>query len=208
MITLQQARNNADRLHQEATQALAKSKLLKLLGRYGQVVAEGSFAYGLMVYRDIDLMVVNPSISAKQVLELAKHLLMSEHFRSANLYNYNDVKKDSNFFREGFPGDFYCGTRFYHNDEKWKVDIWLVKNQPGPENRAKTLEQFNWFDDKTQEEKDAMLFLKARLWEEGTYVHKGIGSFHVYRAVNEGIRGVEEFYKWMKDNYNYDRSKW
>lgn len=214
MITLEEAKQNQQALQQAASGVLEQYQITELLSKYGQVVAEGSYSYGLMVYPDIDLLVINSDINTDHVIELAKTLFQTEGINHASMSDFTATLRDRYTKNgEGPPYGFYVKTNIFHEDSsrnldiwQWKLDIWLVPEKPKNTNRTKGLESADWFEKRTEEEKDAMLLLKAQLWEKGYYIHKGIGSFHVYRAVIEGIRTVDDFFEWMKENYNYKLS--
>lgn len=211
MITLEEAKKNQQALQQAASDVLEQYKIINLLSKYGKVIPEGSYSYELMVYPEIDILVINPSISSEQVLELGKILFMTNGINHASMSDFTGELRDEYTKNgEGPPYGYYIKTNLHHEQSRkdlgiwqWKLDIWLVPEKPEDINRTKGLESSDWFEKRTQEEKDAMLLLKAQLWEQGVYIHKGVGSFHVYRAVIEGVRDVDDFMVWMEKTYGF-----
>lgn len=204
MITLEQAKRNSDQLTAAANKVLEKYKILELLAKYGQVIPEGSYSYGMMVYPDVDIMVVNPGIKPEQIAELGTALLLTDGINRSEMKDFTKNER-----REGLPYGYYVSTKILAEDLdlEWKFDIWLVPALPDTEKRSQGMEKHDWMSQRSSEEKDAMLLLKAQLWEMGIYIHKGVGSFHVYRAVMNGIRDVDKFFIWMKSEYGYDPRK-
>ena len=113
----------------EAQAFLKHNNIDVLLGEYFNVYYTGSFAYDLMCWRDIDI-----------VLELKE-----------NSYSINDIYgkvftklitkdgiteidyKDGSSFeiRRGLPKGHYLGFDIYDNSvsDKWKIDTWLLDKQ-------------------------------------------------------------------------------
>lgn len=200
MVTLEEAKKKSNELQAAAGRLLAEHRVIELLSEYGEVKFGGSYKYGNMVKPDIDIGIYNPKITAEQVFELGKKLFMKFH-----RFYISDRTKLA--VREDRPNGVYIGFIAEYEGLKWTFDIWAMEKTGERDPTAtKGLEDSDWFEKRTQEEKDAMLLLKAQLWEQGVYIHKGVGSFHVYRAVIEGVRGVDDFMIWMENTYGYNRA--
>ena len=71
------------RLRKDGQRLLEKTDLLPLLGKYGEVELTGSFVLDLMVTPDIDIHLVNPSITKKKAVALLNDLIDGDSFRAA-----------------------------------------------------------------------------------------------------------------------------
>lgn len=211
MITLEQARENQRDLQAAADDLLSEYGILNMLSKYGDVKTVGSYEYGLMVYPDIDFTVINPEINSDQALELGRELLSTEGISNFQLNDFiSSLREQYTKDGEGPPYGFCFQTKVYHEKSRedlgvwlWKLDIWLMPEEPSEVNRTPGLESADWFEGRTEEEKDAMLLLKSQLWEMGIYAKKGVASHHVYRAAIEGVRSIDDFMDWIKETYGW-----
>lgn len=186
MITLEEAKRNQQRLHEEASKLLTDLKLKVLLNRYGQLIIEGSYAYELMHKPDIDLRVVTNNPSRNTIAELTKQLYGSERVLSILTMDMYQMKpKDP-----PKPKGYYIGLKALFDGAHWNVDIWLVEKPDAGYTPYASLEEIKKL---STQDKDRILLLKAQLDESGF----DYNSSRVYRAVLESnIATVQDFEKW------------
>lgn len=110
----------AAELAQEATELLDRG-LHAVLAEYGQVEAVGSYALGLMAWRDLDLYVVRDDLERDGFFRVGAGL-------RALLSPVKMSYRDELLARTpGLPAGLYWGI--YLGDERagaWKVDVWGV----------------------------------------------------------------------------------
>lgn len=191
MISLEEAKQLQNETKLEATQLLESTKITQLLQNFGQVELEGAYSYDLMVKKDIDIRVVNDQISKEQIGRLNAQINELPNIESTRIIDETSTNR-----REGAPQGWYiaCDARF--NDHVWKLDVWVMK-EVIRDNYPEVIRDPNWIEKCSQEEKDAILLIKAQLFEEqGDYT-----GANVYRAVLEGgVRDLEGFKKWRSEN--------
>ena len=64
-----------EQLHQEADDILDKKGLRKILAQYGTVHLTGSYALGLMTWRDLDIYLENENLTEEKFFELGKEIV-------------------------------------------------------------------------------------------------------------------------------------
>lgn len=196
MATLKEAKQKQDKLQKQASELLDTLNVEQELSRLGNFNPEGSYQYGLMVYGDIDLRVENSSFDIDSITEILRSFVKKPCVWDVDLRDYSKNKLAE-------PNGKYIKVRAVYNEEIWKIDIWFLTPYESVQTHPEPGLEPGWFEKLTQEEKDTILLLKANLWEKGIYIHKGVGSYHVYRAVMEGIHDVDNFLSWMEQTYGY-----
>jgi hypothetical protein len=103
---------------------ILQSGLLTILGRHGEVHIVGSYALGLMTWRDLDVHVVREDLDVTRFFDLGRDIATllkpsRMHFRD-----------ESTVRTPGLPPGYYWGV--YLGDERsgaWKIDIWQTNRQ-------------------------------------------------------------------------------
>ncbi|HKA20325.1 MAG TPA: hypothetical protein VKN18_18700 [Blastocatellia bacterium] len=179
-----------DELRAEADRLLADG-LREILNDYGEVNIVGSYALRLMVWRDLDIHLVQAKLDRKSFFEIGARIadLLSPH-----RMHYRDQTVIST---EGLPAGFYWGV--YLGDERagaWKIDIWLTDSagfravREYGERVSKRL---------TERTRQSILDIKAACWKHPQY-RKAFSSRDIYDAVlDHGIKDVEEFWSLLRD---------
>src|SRR5688572_19846823 len=103
---------------------ILQSGLQTILGSHGEVHVVGSYALGLMTWRDLDIHVVRQDLDVGAFFDLGREIACClkphrMHFRD-----------ESSVGTPGLPRGFYWGI--YFGDERngaWKIDIWQTDRQ-------------------------------------------------------------------------------
>ncbi len=183
-----------DSLQAEAAALLAQVDLLRHLGVVGQAELIGSAALGLMVWRDIDIMVAAPGLSAARAFAALSPLITDPRVTQLRYVNHS-----GRFNATGVPEDerYYFATLYrVDNEAEWKLDIsfWLA-DQPRHEIAAldATLRQLS---DATR---IAILWIKE-VWHRQPTYRTAVLSIDIYDAVlMHGVRTPSAFERYLRE---------
>ena len=165
---------------------ILRSGLQTILGRHGEVHIVGSYALGLMTWRDLDIHVVRQDLDVRAFFDLGGEIA---RFLKPHRMHFRD---ESTVRTPGLPCGFYWGI--YLGDERsgaWKIDIWQTNRQAFElvrrfgEDLSARLHDTN---------RAVILEIKAACWQHPQY-RRGFTSADVYTAVlNRGVRDVPGFW--------------
>ncbi len=112
-------------LHNEGNELLDKTKLLEKLKAFGELEIGGSFIYGTMVDRDIDINVIvnREAINTDLRKQVCDMLLGLDYLDGLALSDR------ALFPKEGRPYGIWFGPLVYFQNSKWNIDIWLVTRE-------------------------------------------------------------------------------
>lgn len=170
---------------------MLSSGLRTILNDYGEVHLVGSYALHLMVWRDLDIHILQPNLDKKTFFELGG--------RIASLLNPHRMhfRDETSVATQGLPKGLYWGV--YLGDERrgaWKIDIWVTG--------------FDGFDavrrhgERIRERlsvstRALILQIKSACWRHPEY-RRQFSSGDIYDAVLEhGIADIDGFWKFLKD---------
>lgn len=193
MIDLKTARQRADELRTRADALLEEYQIVDTLGAIGPVECTGSYAYDLMVVPDIDMEIYNPSITPSEIYDLGKQLFLRTHRIGMSDRTQLPLK-------ESRPVGVYIGSQIDFQDQRWKIDIWVMPDHSSRQHTMTEFQRPDWFKRTTQEQREAMLLLKHQLHEEGTY-NAPVASYQVYKAVLEDVTELSAFKDWLEREY-------
>jgi len=174
-----------DEIHREAD-AILDGGLRTLLERYGELHMMGSYALGLMTWRDLDLHVVKPTEDIAAFFALGGQIAALLQPQRMHFRDETDVNTP------GLPAGWYWGI--YLGDERagdWKIDVW----QTGRE----AWEPARRFGERiasrlTADHRANILAVKSECWQHPLY-RRRFSSADIYSAVlDRGVRNVEEFW--------------
>ena len=177
-----------EELRAEADRLLA-SGLRVILNDYGLVHLVGSYALRLMVWRDLDIHIVQPALDKEKFFELGG--------RIAALLNpprmqYRDETIGST---EGLPRGMYWGV--YLGDERagaWKIDIWLTGSEGFEAVRAHGKRIQGRLSETTR---PLILQIKSACWRHPQY-RREFASGDIYEAVlDHGVADIEGFWNFL-----------
>ena len=168
---------------------LLQGGLRDVLASYGAVHIVGSYALQLMVWRDLDVHLVPPSLDRHDFFEFGDRIaeLLAPHrmqFRDERIAR-----------TRGLPVGLYWGVYLGDGQARtWKLDLWAT-DQRG-------LDMVTSYSRRLQqrispESRQSILEIKAACWHHPGY-RKDFGSVDVYEAVLEhGVQDVDGFWDYV-----------
>jgi hypothetical protein len=187
----------ADALQGEARNVLERLDLLTFLSqRFGTVAPTGSFAYGLMVWRDMDIhMPVAPERRLEWMRmgpELAERLEVSG--MRLHKGHYLDDYVDPHPLGAGL----YWGIEFRdHLDRAWKADLWGWAPDDFARRQARDAALMA---DLARADRDLILRLKTQARERPDYYGRVVGSFDIYQfAIAAAGTSLDELEAWVAE---------
>jgi hypothetical protein len=179
-----------EELRSEANRLL-DSGLRRILNDYGDVHLAGSYDLGLMVWRDLDIHIVQPAFDTGTFFELGRRIaeLLKPH-----RMHYRDETLAAT---PGLPRGLYWGV--YLGDERhsaWKIDIWVTD--------AATFEATRAYGERIKQQlneatRPVILELKAACWRHPEY-RRRFTSSDIYTAVlDHGVASVEDFWTFLAE---------
>jgi hypothetical protein len=179
----QELRNEADQL--------LDSGLLAILEDYGVAHVIGSYDLHLMVWRDLDIHIVQPAINKRKFFELGG--------RIAELLNPHRMhfRDETIAATEGLPRGLYWGV--YLGDERrgaWKIDIWTTN--------AEGFEPTRSYGERIRERlshtnRALILEIKSAIWSHPKY-RRDFASGDIYSAVlDHGVVNLDGFWKFLRE---------
>ncbi len=183
-------------LQLEAATVSGDLQLDDLLARLGEPVPVGSVALGLMVWRDLDITVVCPSLDVAAAIGAAAHF--ATHARVWQVQFRNDTGSFNT--DPAYPDGLYIGLRYRTPDNHdWKVDIWFVDE---PERQPDLAHLDSIPPRLTQDAREAILRIKGAWFDRREY-GSIVSSHDIYTAVLEhGVSTVRQFDDWRKRSAN------
>lgn len=179
---------------EEATKLLDESDIVNILEKYGKVYFSGSYDLDLMYKKDIDIGIVNDSLTVSEFTKLGKELI--DKLNSPSVY-YRNTRITP--VKNRPENSLYWGIK----TGDWFIDIWAMSKKVQSRSDAYIRDIKNKLK---PAHKKIILQLKADLLEEKTY-GKLFGSRELYDAVlNKKVKTVEEFkeyLKFVKQSNNY-----
>jgi hypothetical protein len=173
--------------------------LREILAGYGEVHLVGSYALRLMVWRDLDIHLVQPRPDRNAFFELGA--------RVANL-----LKPPRMHYRDetiaatpGLPNGLYWGV--YLGDERagaWKIDLWMTEPQVFQTIRAYG-EQLG--ARLTASARSNIMQIKSACWQHPEY-RRGFSSSDIYLAVlDHNVVDVEGFWTFLRQRNRDEYAK-
>jgi hypothetical protein len=168
---------------------LLESGLRRLLEGYAEVHVAGSYALGLMAWRDLDIYLVRERIDHEAFFQLGGRI--ASLLRPPRIHY-----RDETITRTpGLPAGLYWGV--YLGDERrsaWKIDIWTGDAsalKPAFDFEAELRNQL------TDVTRSAILNIKSLCWRHPEY-RRRFSSADIYAAVlNGGVRDIDAFAKFL-----------
>ena len=184
-------RRQAD-LQSEAAAVRSDLALDARLSRHGRVMDVGSAALGLMVWRDLDLTVVCPTLDVAAVADTGAELARRERVRKVRFRNDTGGWNTNPRYPDGLYLGLDCRSRI---DHQWNVDIWFVDE---PERQPDLAHARELPPRLTPESRVAILVIKDA-WAQRPEYGNQVTSWDIYRAVlDDGLRTSAEFAKWTR----------
>jgi len=181
-------------LQTEAAALLAQCDLVEHLRRVGHPELIGSAALGLMVWRDIDLLVVAPGLRVAAAFAALSPLITDPRVTQMRYLNQSGP-----FNETGLPEDerYYVATLLRTAEEaEWKIDIsfWLADRSRRELAYLDTTRQ-HLFD----ETRVAILWIKE-MWHRRPSYRTDVLSIDIYDAVlAHGVRTPRAFERYLRE---------
>jgi hypothetical protein len=180
-----------DELQEEGQRLLDKTKLISVLRQYGDVHIGGSFVYGTMVDRDIDITVtvqsqkeINSSLRSK----ICKDLTALEGCTGFKMLDRKENPK------EGRPQGIWLSPQFIL-DGTWFLDIWVIANGETASTHIGDIDSI--MRDITEQQRTLILEIKTEVFRCGLK-SKGVSSVQIYKDVlRNKVQSPDE---WMRLN--------
>lgn len=182
-------------LQAEAREVLADLALFDCLRTAGSVEQVGSSVSGLMAWRDLDLSVTGPGMTAERAWAAVRPLLIHPQVVQV-LYRQETGERSPT----GRAADerFYYVLRYLRGEAvEWKIDVslWLLD---GPRGLAQQLEELA--RRLTDETRLAILRIKER-WHRLPGYPDEVGGVDIYEAVlDHGVRTPQEFAEFLRQH--------
>lgn len=180
---------NNQQLNAEADLLVQKCGLPDLLAAYPKWFIGGSYNYGLMCWRDLDVYVFDPKHDLRKCFDVGYEVTQRLSAKKSRFTN--NVGSELN--------GFYWGIKL--GDERqgaWKIDLWFL-DEPGFVNHKTYCADLS--ARLTPETRSAILEVKEAYWQRREY-RDTITSDMIYRAVlNKGVRTVSEFESLLAENF-------
>jgi hypothetical protein len=175
-------------LQGEATGILAELDLADL----GPVHLAGSYVSGLMVWRDLDVMVfVGPDFTPGDVLDVLRRFADQPDVTGFEYHDERGPRSPTGTVRDE---RYHVVISLTRGEAVWRIDLTLWLNDPHVnitewhESLRSTL---------SDEQRDAILRIKD-VWHRRPEYPDEIGGTEIYRAVLEdGVRTPSQFAEWL-----------
>lgn len=182
---MKDAKIHSQKIKQEADKLLGETRLYALLEQYGKVDLGGSYAYDLMVDRDLDFGVAVKEITPEIRARIASTFVSQSWAYGVNMTDRVNFEPLSNL---GAPRGLFLGLTIPFPVERWNIDIWFIVASALPTDAMASL-----ISKATEAQKDTILQIKYELMSTGKKL-KGVTSSEVYKAVlNNGVKTTKEF---------------
>lgn len=183
-------------LQTEAHVVLNDLDLLRILAEVGRPYQVGSVALGLMVWRDIDLTVLCPSLEPDRIFGIMRPL--ASHPRVRQLHFRNDTGHWNQ--DPALPDGLYWSPQYVTDaGDEWKMDIWFLQEdtqEPGIDHLDSIPPKL------TDETRLAILRIKD-IWHTLPDYRSTVRSIDIYAAVlDHGVRTPEDFRATCKRKVN------
>ena len=177
--------NLNDSLKKEINTLLEEYHLQKLLEKYGEVKFVGSYVYDLMAWRDFDLV-----LRANRYASVEVYLLLKD-IGTALAPDELKILDNTKGLKQNRPVGYWIGIYV----KGWKIDLWVMntenfqKEVDKTEKLSKLLAEVN---------RDELIKLKLELSKNHDY-HIKFSSVDLYYSFLDGVRTVDNFFRWLKD---------
>jgi hypothetical protein len=180
-------------LQAEARGVLDALDLPNMLCGTGEPVIVGSFALGLMVWRDIDIEVHCSALNPEIAFEVARRLASVPGVYQMNYRDWTGARTIPEL-----PEGYYWGIRYQlPGAGEWKLDIWLLPAGTTHRTGAPFVESLR--DTLTPEKRLTILRLK-HIWSRLPSYREEVLSTDIYDAVLScGVRTPEELDDYLRE---------
>ncbi len=181
--------DSLDKTLRNEAKHLLSAGLHDLLATYGTVHVYGSYALGLMTWRDLDVHVVRASMNRDEFFALGGQLLTLLNPHRMHFRDETSVRT------AGLPAGFYWGIHLTNEPfGPWKIDVWAVT----PAIDEHTRQRMAALRERLSEDaRKHILAIKAAVHAHPQY-RRSFTSSDVYEAVLEhGVVDLPDFWHYL-----------
>jgi hypothetical protein len=180
----------AAELKAAASQLLDEMHIITLLERYGQVETTGSYKFGVMTWRDIDLCVAVPEPTTLLLFDMGKEIAGLPHVGSMYFRNEYVLRTPGNPVAM-----FWTVDVFPPGGKKWKLDVLVATHGEVRRVLAIGEELLHGIDDA---KRASILAIKSVLGKSTGY-RVSFRSTDIYEAVmKDGVVDLRGWKSWWK----------
>src|SRR6185312_7607701 len=161
-----------------ATQVLALTNISKVLEAYGTVQLLGSYAYDVMLQRDIDFHVIVPKLDSALITRFFSWAVDARTFEYISFHDKHafNAQAATRYPTNIALDSYYVGLRLMLDNKEWQIGVNFITSPQSVSEEIVALMQHI-----TPEQRLQILRFKYALQERGD----DISSAFVYRAVVE-----------------------
>lgn len=183
--------NNSKELQKKSKQILEETDLISKLSSLGKVSLIGSYVYGVMFAKDIDMHVITNNFDRSHIMNFISNLISEPKFAEVILRDKVNFNKEfAQKFKSGKSSlSYYLELKYWYDNAFWSIGISILnQEQPGTSDFAEM------FKTSSDEQKVKVLEFKQYLSEHNIK----ISSTTIYNAVfKENINRVEDFLNYL-----------
>jgi hypothetical protein len=179
-------------LQDEAREVLAELDLTGRLAGYDPVMVTGSFVSGLMVWRDLDVMLLGgPQLSPRDILAVIAQLIALPGMVG---FTYADERGTRSPTGETRDERYHLPMTYVRPSGTWRLDLTFWLHDPHA-NVTAWHEQLR--DSLTFQERLDILDIKD-VWHRRPEYPDAVSGFDIYTAVlHHGVRTPQQFESWL-----------
>jgi hypothetical protein len=178
-----------DALQREAQAVVTDLDLLPSLAQVGPAHQLGSSISGLMVWRDLDFIIIcDPALDMTQIMKAVYPLLT--HPRTMGLHYANERGSNNPYSDPASDRYYFVFRHMTEQGQTWKIDLSFFFS----EQMLGALDHLDWLQrELTEETRLAILWIKD-IWHHLPAYPYRVGGYEMYDAVlNAGVRTPDEF---------------
>jgi hypothetical protein len=176
-------------LQREAQALVTGLDLLTTLAQVGPAYQLGSSISGLMVWRDLDFIIIcDPALDMTQIMRAVYPLFT--HPRTVGLHYANERGPNNPYSDPASDRYYFVFRHMTEQSQTWKIDLSFYFS----EQMLGALDHLDWLQrGLTEETRLAILWIKDMWYRLPAYPYQ-VGGYEVYDAVlNAGVRTPDEF---------------
>ncbi|MEI6352408.1 MAG: hypothetical protein WCO35_00510 [Candidatus Nomurabacteria bacterium] len=179
-------------IKKEAKTILDSTNIVDFLNKFGEVNLIGSYAYDVMMSKDIDFHIIVKEFDMNIIKTSINYFLDSGLFEYIEFHDKHNFNEDAatRYTSKKALDSFYLGLKMTFNESLWQIGInFIIKSQESSN------EIIELMKNSSDEEKEKILEFKHLLFESDIKV----SSSYIYLAVIEKkAKTKEELFEYLK----------
>ena len=178
MLTDDDLREQSRNIRSEATKVLELTGIEKVLQKYGAAELLGSYAYDVMLMRDIDFHVIVPVLEPSLIHQFFDWAVSSEQFEYITFHDKHSFNKRAagRYPTKQALDSYYFGLRLWFGDHEWQIGTNFITT---PQLISEEIVEL--MKHATEEQRRQIIRFKYELQQRGA----DVSSAFVYRGVLE-----------------------